>query len=153
MGNTINTDNISPSQNCRSTVQTEFDELVSDHENNAEEDLILSTGASNIIIVFLAIFYMTVIFLIIKYRNRQAISLKSPKLVGLGGFFLLLDSIVNVTINTNYSFFQDTKTESYFICIISIVTTVLFHYISYFAIIFRAQRIINVVNLEKRYLD
>jgi len=28
-----------------------------------------------------------------------------------------------------------------------------FHYVSYFSIIFRAQRIINVIALEKKYLD
>jgi hypothetical protein len=36
---------------------------------------------------------------------------------------------------------------------VSIVATLTFHYIAYFSIIFRAQRIINVIELEKKYLD
>jgi len=44
--------------------------------------------------------------------------------------------------------------KNYFgVCGLSIFSTIIFHYTAYFCIIFRAIRIFQVMNLEKKYLD
>ena len=65
----FNFDNIHPEQQCTNYDTKQFDTLKEQHENG-EEVLILGVAISNILIVILCILYFSVLFLIIKYRNR-----------------------------------------------------------------------------------
>lgn len=81
------------------------------------------------------------------YRNQhqQAVIFKSPKLIILGGLSLYLDSAINILINW-------TEPTRETVCYLSIFDTLIFHYIAYFSLIFRASRIFKVMGLEKKYL-
>ena len=75
----------------------------------------------------------------------------------LGGLALWIDSCINVTLNSKF-YVSDFPTKSeveaknVYFCWISIIDTMTFHYIAYFCIIFRGQRIFKIMDLEKRFL-
>ena len=83
-------------------------------------------------------------YLIFKNRKNQAVYIKSPHLILLGSFGLFLDSILNIIIyfitNIDYQ------------CFLSIFCTMTAHYIGFFSIVFRANRIFKVMKLESVYL-
>lgn len=116
------------------------------------ESLILTMNISVVLMIAFCVLYLPVIFMIWKERNKQAVYFKSPMMILIAGFSLLGDSLVNIIINTNDIW----GTEEYQyqgICSISIMDTLTFHYIAYFAIIFRGRRIFKVMNLTAKYLD
>ena len=121
-----------------------------------EKPFLLSFFQSNIIGTVNFLMYAIVLVMIFCNRNKQAVYFKSPWLIIICGISLFADSGINIMINTNY--WEPTDQQYFnikckFICGLSILTTCTFHYISYFAIIFRAKRILRVIELEQKYLD
>ena len=68
-----------------------------------------------------------------------------------GGVNLYFDSVINISINSQL--YHNYKQKWAYICISSIVTTLVFHYIAYFSLIFRAVRIFKMMELETAFLD
>lgn len=89
-------------------------------------------------------------------RHTQAVSFKSPLLILIGCFALYTDSIVN-TILLVYSFgtFTEKNVDSMCksSCYLSVIDTIVVHYIAYFCMIFRAIRIFNILKIEAKFLD
>jgi len=77
-----------------------------------------------------------------KWRNKQAVSFKSPYMIIIGGIGFYLDSIVNIIIAVSGNNFKVN-------CMLSIFCTMPIHYIGYFALIFRAKRVFGIMILEK----
>jgi hypothetical protein len=128
------------------------------HSLRAADDVdrydIVSRHESYFLIGVISIIYFPILLLIYKWRHKQAVYFKSPKMIIVGGFSLYLDSIVNVAINSKiYSFLTDYKDKWTYICFSSVATTLVFHYIAYFCLIFRAFRIFKIMDLEKKFLD
>lgn len=113
--------------------------------------MILPKHGSYLLIVVISIIYFPILIMIYKWRRKQAVYFKSPKMIIVGGFCLYLDSIVNVTINSKFWTNYDNKWI--YVCVSSVVTTLVFHYIAYFCLIFRAFRIFKIMDLEKKFLD
>ena len=80
-----------------------------------------------------------------KNRRKQAVYFKSPNMILIGGVGLYLDASFNIIASM--------QTNSTVICFQSLFCNFTFHYIGYFALIFRAKRIANVMKLEAKYLD
>lgn len=95
----------------------------------------------------LVIVYVPVLVYIYINRNKQAVHFKSPSLIIVGGISLFCDSLFNIFIAR-----INTKEHAHMECILSIFTTTLPHYSSIFCLIFRAERIIDSMNLENAFI-
>ena len=62
-----------------------------------------------------------------------------------GGISLYIDAVANLV--------QMSLSDPTTICAIAIFDTVIFHYISYFSVVFRAYRVFKVMKLERKYLE
>ena len=113
--------------------------------------MLLGAGQSLAFATIVSLLYIPVMVLIWKERNKQAVFFKSPKMILIGGMALYLDSLVNIAINSNALW--NAGSEPSGVCVLSILTTLTFHYIGYFSVIFRAKRIFKVMRLTKKYLD
>lgn len=95
-------------------------------------------------------------FMIYNARHTQAVSFKSPMLILIGSFALYTDSIVN-TVLLVYSFAsftaQNVDSKCKISCYLSVIDTLVVHYIAYFCMIFRAMRIFNILKIEAKFLD
>jgi len=100
----------------------------------------------------ISIFYVPILYVIYIWRNKQAVSFKSPKLIIIGGIGLLGDSWANIAINTDW-YGGNYQNKAEFICVMSIFTTLVFHYTGYICLILRGFRIFKVMKLERNYLD
>ena len=79
-------------QDCRHSLRR--------HGDDVDRWMILRRHESYLLIGVLSIIYFSILLLIYKWRRKQAVYFKSPKMIIVGGFSLYLDSIVNVTINS-----------------------------------------------------
>ena len=142
MSHIIDSDDIQPTMDCTQLFK-----------DSTEQHKYLITSMPTFIIIMGAtiILYFPVILMIYHERNKQAVLFKSPTLIMIGGFNLFLDSVCNILINTKFEGMGNSE-QTTFICLLSIITTLIFHYIGYFCIVFRAQRIFKVMNLTKTYL-
>ena len=108
------------------------------------------------VVIFISFVYLTPMFMIYNAWHTQAVSFKSPLLILIGSAALYVDSVVN-TILLIYSvrdFKPDTVNyECKVSCILSVVDTIVIHYIAYFCMIFRAMRIFNILKIEAKFLD
>ena len=117
-----------------------------------DDAMILDRALGVFFLCSITIFYLPILYIIYIWRNKQAVSFKSPKLIIIGGMGLLGDSWVNIAINTDwYGGKYENKVE--FICVMSIFTTLIFHYTGYICLILRGFRIFKVMKLERNYLD
>ena len=98
--------------------------------------------------VILTLLYLPVLVYIYIKRNKQAVHFKSPFLIIVGGISLFCDSLLNIIIAR-----LNTKDDAHLECFLSIFTTTLPHYSSLFCLIFRAERIIDSMNLENAYIE
>ena len=93
----------------------------------------------------LSLIYIPIMVCIWKNRRKQAVHFKSPNMILIGGIGMYLDASCNVIASM--------QTNSKIICYQSLFLNIVFHYIGYFALIFRARRIAKVMKLESKYLD
>ena len=77
-----------------------------------------------------------------KWRNKQAVSFKSPYMIIIGGIGFYLSSMGNILVTASGNYFK-------YNCMISIFCTMPIHYIGYFSLIFRAKRVFGIMILEK----
>ena len=144
----VNFDKVQPGFVCTSL----FDKEESNGDSTDRHEFLLNMNHFIVLTAIMMCLYFPAIIMIYIERNKQAVLFKSPILIMIGGINLFLDSMSNIVINTKMPklmFEQETN----LICYLSIVTTVIFHYIGYFAIVFRAQRIFKVMQLTKTYLN
>jgi hypothetical protein len=64
-----------------------------------------------------------------------------------GGIGLYLDATLNIVLMSLGPEYKELK------CLISILTTCTVHYLGYFSLVSRAQRVFKVLRLERKYLD
>ena len=142
----INFDHVRPTYNC-----VQLFNNTDDQDPNASPDLLLGWGQSIVFVCIVSMLYIPVMVLIWKERNKQAVYFKSPKMILIGGMALYSDSLINIIINSDALW--TVRSEAIGVCVLSILTTLTFHYIGYFSVIFRAKRIFKVMHLTKKYLD
>jgi hypothetical protein len=106
-----------------------------------------SDSISSIIVLMLIVIiclYVLQLAYIFQKRHNVVVQTRSPWILLTCGVSLLLDSIINFTIQ----FSKDNAAE----CILGIVTTVSFFYIGWAAIALRAYRVKAVFDTYDRYL-
>ena len=101
------------------------------------------------LMVVLCISYLPVFIIIYRNRRTQAVQFKSPMMILMGGVALFFDSLVNVILKL----ISQNETGAYIICALSVLTTCTSHYIAFFSLIYRAQRIFKVIDIENDYLE
>lgn len=109
--------------------------------------MILSTNQAVILGIIILILYVPVLVVIWWNQNKQAVYFKSPKMIMIGGINLMIDCLLNIYINTENALSNNA------ICVLSIFITLIFYFVAYFTIIFRAKRIFKVMGLTQKYLN
>ena len=115
----------------------------------ASGDAIVSVKAALLMVIILLILYLPVLRRLHKSRRHQLVLLKSPKLITICGAACLLDSIMVISLATDWNY-TSLESESYAKCWTSIVATFVFHYSAYFSLVFRALRVLKAARLEKQ---
>mmetsp|Transcript_1993 Transcript_1993/g.3511 ORF Transcript_1993/g.3511 Transcript_1993/m.3511 type:complete len:160 (+) Transcript_1993:3-482(+) len=105
-----------------------------------------------IMLLALTLVYFPILCYIWRHRFKNVVYFKSPYMILIGGIGLYLDSVINLMIMHLQNSDRDPDNLK-MITILSIIATCSMHYISYFSIIFRAQRIFQVTRLLKERLD
>ena len=102
-----------------------------------------------ILMVVICACYFPVLIIICRNRRTQAVQFKSPMMILTAGVALFFDSLVNAILKM----IPANDQGAYFICALSVFTTCTSHYIAYFSLIYRAERIFKVIGIENDYLE